>query len=347
MHYKKGILCLCLAIFSVISEGKTHTKVIVENGALHPTLITRNKIKDIEDKCDVVIEHDDYYTSQDLLTLWANHHYDIAIISSTYLPKIIQYIYIIQSNDKLKKNIEQYNPSIKKQFQKYNLPENILFYSHDIMGALVKDNLNEKLSDTTLIDFFRQNPSLAFTIADEPLLNYKLLMPNTNKNAQTEDVVKFITNLKNSVISKNMQITSHFNYRIQKQAFKLALTTSSSAYSSIKNLSKQNTKAYFQILKESFITTHFIAQLNRKASTDCVMFNLSSKEFLVPFNNEKMAMSPYITSNSVNDPDDISIQKTYYNYLTSNPEWETLYNNLSLSRIFYEWDKYKIVQYKK
>lgn len=186
-----------------------------------------NKVKNIEETCNVDISYDTYSNYNDFITQLSNHDYDynILLIPNTYLNFVTKHMHKTHNNA-LDDIINSYNPVIKNHFKTIGNTSNITYFAQSITGILINrdkitsDNINT-LDD--LITAIKDDDMLI--VLDDPIELSSLIESNREKrisgNKNTSDIINNIKKFKSQIGTKDITIVNFYNKRMDEKTLQL------------------------------------------------------------------------------------------------------------------------------
>lgn len=309
-----------------------------------------NKVKNIEETCNVDISYDTYSNYNDFITQLSNHDYDynILLIPNTYLNFVTKHMHKTHNNA-LDDIINSYNPVIKNHFKTIGNTSNITYFAQSITGILINrdkitsDNINT-LDD--LITAIKDDDMLI--VLDDPIELSSLIESNREKrisgNKNTSDIINNIKKFKSQIGTKDITIVNFYNKRMDEKDFAAAISWSGEAIRDI-SIVESNSRRNLDFITPknlSIISSDILVQLRRDKATDCAMKLFSSKDFVDEANYQMNYFSPFISDTSLRYKNKYyhNIQKQYLSVLPK-ANWLDSVNKDGFTRVMYEWDKLK------
>lgn len=307
------------------------------------------KLKKIEQLCNAKIYFDNYTNNTDFLEQLQRHNYnyDIVVAPNTFLNLITDYIPKAH-NPGLKKATESYNTYIKSHFKSIALPSNTAYFVQSLTGLLINSekldakNITDILSLTQLLD-----NDMILLVLDDPVEISAIIersrSHNHRVNTNSEQIIKNIQDFSKATENKNVTIVNFYNDRMSKNNFAAAISWSGDALVDLNRLNKRsNQYKFITPINLSFISSDLLVQLNRKTVTDCVMNNISDKDFLNELAYQTNYFSPFIGYDSLmlKQTNYYDMQMIYLDYLP-HANWLDSINNTNFEKVQYEWEKYK------
>ena len=343
-----GLLITLFIAYSKICSAN-NVNILTWENMFDASRSVREKIQKIEKKCNTNIYFDKYTNNTDFLEQLQRHNYsyDIVVAPNTFLNLIAAYIPGKQ-NPNLKKITEGYNPLVRKHFRNLALPPNTVYFVQSLTGLLINIEKIQSNEINNIQDLIQKLDSeMILLVLDDPI-EISAIMERSRKhnNHLNADFEKIIYNIKEfSKISgtKNVTIVNFYNDRMSKENFAAAISWSGDAIVDLNRLNKNSSKYTFVTPKNlSFISSDLLVQLNRKSITDCVMNNLSEKEFLDDVAYQTNYFSPFLVYNNLRFKNNsyYDIQKKYLDYLAY-ANWLDSISNSNFDKVQYEWEKYK------
>lgn len=315
----------------------------------------KNKVKNIENSCNIDISYDTYSNYNDFTTQLSNHDYEynILLIPNTYVNYVSKHMNR-SHNKQLDKIIDSYNPIIKNHFRSARIKSNITYFAHSITGVLVnKDKItsNQINSINDLIKAIKDDDMLI--VLDDPIELSSLFESNPTKredgNKHASDIIDNIKEFTSLVDKKDITIVNFYNKRMDEKDFAAAISWSGEAIRDISIVeSKGKTNLEFITPPQvSIISSDILVQLKRDKVTDCAMQLFSSKDFVEEINYQMNYFSPFIDKHSLKFKNKhyFDIQQQYLSAL-SKSNWLDSMNGDSLNKVMYEWDKLKFTAIK-
>lgn len=337
---KKSFIIFLVLIFSstlVFSETANQVNILTWWGYLnYPELIART-----EQKCNVTISFDQYYSNEEFLRRWDGQkdYYDVIIFSDTIYSIVKKKIPVFKDSE-LWKYANSYNPIIKKHYFAANYPKNIVYFIHALTGFLWNPK-NISLSRTdTILEMFKKSNNKLVVIIDDPVESMKLIEAGLF-NHQSVPISSILTsgNFRKMVQNTKVYITNNYGQIYKKSNFAFSFGWSGAAVNDL-----IESKEHYEFLihpKLSYVTSDLIAQTSKKSGAQCVADFLSRKSTHLSLQEKYFYFSPYtdftVTNNSLS-------KRLYQQFLLSLPNlrWIDSVNEDDFEALNRSWQLIKI-----
>lgn len=299
--------------------------------------------KQVENQCGVKLSVDTYDTNEEFIKIYEKHRqrYDVIIFSNLAYGAIKNNL--ATNKSKLYEVAYNYYPYFKNYYFSHSYPQNVVFFTHAMMGFMYNPQILEIAQGQNIFDIFKNAGSNYALIVDDPAevrnlltLSYKTSEKSWSKDIyDNEGMAKLSPENFFDVIQKtHVFITNDFNQIYKLKNFALSFMWSGDALLYIKS----SHKPYRFILdpKLSYVCTDLLAQIKFSPQANCVAKVLDSPTILSYVENSTYYFSPYF-QDSVPDPSfhnlyeetkrllpNLSWIEPVKNFAKDNQEWEAI-----------------------
>lgn len=277
----------------------------------------------VNEKCGVKVEVDEYYSNSEFLRrINRVTQPDVMIYSQTVRGLILDKI---QSVKKKFKQYKEYNKFIRKYFERKDFV-NTNFFQHSLTGFLFNRKLMKKSNGFE--DLLKSSKSKIVGLIDDPIELSSLF-----KRFLASDVA--VTDILNG---NKVFVTNSIEKIVISDSFGFAYTWSGSALSLL--ASNNDLDFSFNDL-DSRITSDFISTLNQRKDTQCVLSELSSRDFLKEIQSRTNYFSPYFEKKDLESGD---LNPFYSRILSdlSRFKWLESVSRSEFKRLETKWKKIKL-----
>lgn len=240
----------------------------------------------VQDHCQVTLSVDEYYSNDEFLRRWKSdkNNYDLIVFANLLYKTIEDEISLTHSD--LSKFSQDYHPVIKQHYRDGHYANNVVYFSHSIMGFLWNPSLMHLSEQDDMHSVFTKAKNNRVVLIDDPTEVRNMIRLGDNKQVQLN-----LKNLKAMLQSAQVTLANDYNKIYESPNFAFSYTWSGDAVLDIQKSGKP-----YQFLihpKTSFICTDLLAQTKDNAEASCVAKVLSSKAAMNILQNANYYFSPY------------------------------------------------------
>jgi hypothetical protein len=255
----------------------------------------------VQDQCHVTLSVDEYYSNDEFLRRWKSdkNNYDL-IVFANLLYKTIEDEITLKYSD-LSQVSQNYHPVIKQHYIDGHYANNVVYFSHSIMGFLWNPSLIHLSEQDDMYSVFAKAKNNRVVLIDDPMEVRNMIHLGNDKQVQLN-----LKNLRAMLQSAQVTFTNDYNKIYETPNFAFSYTWSGDAMLDIQKSGKS-----YQFLihpKTSFICTDLLAQTKVNAETNCVAKVLSSKTAMNILQNANYYFSPYGDYKNI---ESLMFKKTY------------------------------------
>jgi spermidine/putrescine-binding protein len=293
LHIRKTCIACILIFCSVNVLAKEQVNVLSWWG-----YITPENIKEIEDKCNVSVNVDEYYSNPEFLRRVRKSDYDIAIYSDTVHDTFIKENTPFSNEDIQSETVKHYFPELKKHFSHSDYRSNTTYFQISLTGFLWNSENIFISKNDTIEQIFEKAVDKTVVVLDEPVevlnllskINYESQFSNTDVITTSIDAVKTVFNGTNTVVANSLGTI------LDKKDFALAFSWSGEA---LEKMSERNDKFRYTIHpKLSHWSSDLVTLMTDSSQSVCTAKGLASKEFINALVKTSYYISPYASADN-------------------------------------------------
>lgn len=258
----------------------------------------------IQNKCNVKVSYDEYYSNQEFLERWKEQrqNYDVIIFSDIAYGTVKNQIALKNSN--LHDLADNYPEFIKKHYIQSNFPNNVVYFTLSVMGFLWNPQVINLTNNDNMLDVFEKAKSNNIILIDDPaeVNNVMQLAFRFHETRDTQNIPLLLntSNMDKLTQASRVYITNDYSKIYSSKDFAFSYLWSGDAFYDMK---EGKYKYNFMTDKKlSYICSDLIAQINPKPEAVCVAHVLAGHEVLNMIQNSDYYFSPYGDSNQIKDP---------------------------------------------
>lgn len=254
---------------------------------------------EIEDKCDVQISVDEYYSNPEFLRRVKRQNHDIAIYSDTVYRTFIDAV-STATRDISSGLVNQYIEPLQEEYYRSNYLTNTVYYQFSLTGFLWNPNIITLNKKDSIKQIFAKAETNTVVVLDEHVEVLNLLSKIEESGLSKNDfVMPSISKVLSLFKDSDIVVANALGSLVNKNDFAFAYTWSGEALWKIQTVAPQ--LKFLVHPKLSHWSKDLITLISSKDSSACVIRELAGSKHLNKLAVDTYYFSPYANEYYISD----------------------------------------------